>query len=165
MSKLRVGPGIYAIVDRERRAELVKGPAWSFWSNGKRRFVGRWVKDENGKRRLQSLLAVVAGAGPRQVVTPADGNPLNCVRSNVLVRTAGFVAGPTSRKPYRVQVSIRGVKYDGGCWPALYLASNVKAELAVVADTARREKWDRRRIREAVDRVCGRVRARKRGEK
>lgn len=162
-ARLRVGPRLFAVVDAHRVDELREGPAWSVWRIRGRRFAARWVRDEHGRRRIQSLLAVVARAGLREVVVPRDGNWFNCTEANARVLIGWIEKSPNRRNPYSVGIRCRGRSYWCGAWPTRAFAAEIRDSLVPVIQQARAEEWTVRQIREAIDRATCRIRDRERG--
>lgn len=164
VARLRVARRTYAIVDTELLAELNEGPAWSVWRNKGRLFVGRWIYDrQTRRRRLETLAGYVCREREWACrIVPIDGDYLNCTRVNLRVVERSISRLPSLRNPYEVRFVVNGKRHVAGRWPSLELARAIRDDVAPIVELARAEKWNRRELREAIDRAVCNIRDRKR---
>lgn len=160
--RIRVGPGEFALVDPAKWDALMQGPAWSVFTRNGRREVARNLPLEGGRRRQQRLVEIVLAVPPRTKVLYLNGDPLDCRAENLHARFGHIRRTMYGPKPYEVAISIRGRQYSGGYWPTREFAAYALAQLGDVRREAVEGAWDRRRVREEVDRAICRIRSRKR---
>lgn len=167
VARIKVAQRTYAIVDTERLEELQQGAPWRVVRHRDRPFVARWVYDRRLRRRiLERLSAVVSGAEKNQRVRMRDGNYLNCTAANCEAVELWIRKGKNKRNPFEIRFTVNRHTYTGGQWPSLKMAIEIRdLYLRDLVARAISEKWDRRAVREGVDRAICRIRPRRRPQK
>jgi hypothetical protein len=94
-------PGVLAVLDTEDwEGWLASGrpTVWFLAANSGGRYYLRY-RLRHGRGRLGTVARDLAAARPDEIVRPADGNPLNLRRSNLIVEPARAVRGQSRVEP------------------------------------------------------------------